>query len=234
MIGLIGKTYLNCGYDPKKDKETISKTLTDLVSDLIKNYGDLTLPEIAICFSRGWKRKYDKLDSRNPQMLILSNSTYFRWLDAYTWDSDRVQAKKELLKIPQFTPVPMTEEQKEKIIHDGAIRCYKDFLDTGVVIDYGNVTYFYLERLGLIHLTDPEKEVIKKKCKARLIQMEEAKKRDMYYVGKHQGINDAIRDLESGTSSKLKSESRRDALKLYFNEVADIGADIEDLINDKK
>jgi hypothetical protein len=230
MLGLIGKTYLNCGYT--FDKSLVNSTLDDLTRGLTTAYKEMTLQEVAICFERGYKRKYDKLDSKHPEILILGNSTYFRWLDHWQWDADRLRVK-GMLSVAKEIAVKkkeLSDEDKLKIIRDGTLDKFKTFKETGILSDFGNIAYAYLERLKLINFTLDVKKLILNDCKIRMIEAEKMKKTEAYYIGKHQGINDEIKQIEEGKSSRLIAECKREALKQYFIQLIEMDEQLTNLI----
>jgi len=221
--GLIHKTHINCGY--KADKEIINQYIDELVSDLVKYNGLLSFQEIEIAFKNGWKGEYG-------EFMGLNNKTFSTWVTAYRFGVKRANAKiaMQRAKEIELTPAVISETEKEAIIREGALNCFKSFFETKILTDFGNITYNYLDKLGKIPFTGEVKKKIMADCKARMIEEEKMKKTEAKYIGKHQAINDEIKKLEEGKSSRLISESKREALKQYFIQLIEMDEELKNII----
>lgn len=220
---LISNTHLSCGI--KEDEEAVDKTIDEFIRDVRKYFSTITIEEMQIAFSRGWKKEYG-------DFFGLNNKTYFEWLSAYMYGVKRANAKKALLdaKESQTKKPELTEQEKDAILREGALTKFNEFKTTGNFYDFGNITYNYLARLGLIKFTVDVKKLIMNECRIRLLEEEKMKKTQQQYIGKHQAINDEIKKLEEGKSTRLISESKREALKQYFIQLIEMDESLDNLI----
>jgi hypothetical protein len=220
---LIANTHLNCGI--KQDEMAVDKTIDELIRDLRKCFSTITMEEIQLAFSKGWKKEYG-------DFFGLNNKTYFEWVSAHMYEVNRANVRKAMqdAKEKEVNKPELTEKEKEAIIHEGALKCFRAFFETKIITDYGNITYDYLSKIGIIPFTAEVKKKIMAECKARMIEEEKMKKTQQAYIGKHQGINDEIKKLEEGKSTRLISESKREALKQYFIQLIEMDEQLENLI----
>ncbi len=220
---LISNTHLSCGI--KEDEEAVDKTIDEFIRDVRKYFSTITIEEMKIAFSKGCKKEFGDFYG-------LNNKTYFEWLSAYMYGVKRANAKKALLdaKEKEIKKPELTEKEKEAIIHEGVLKCFRAFFETKIITDYGNITYDYLSKIGIIPFTAEVKKNIMAECKARMIEEEKMKKTQQAYIGKHHGINDEIKKLEEGKSTRLISESKREALKQYFIQLIEMDEQLENLI----
>lgn len=223
MVGLIGRTHVNCGY--KMDQSQVDLTVDELVSDLQKYNGLLSLAELELAFKNGWKKAYG-------EFFGLSNQTYFMWVNGYTWSASRLNAKKAIEKaIKNRNNAPTVSElEKERIVRDGVIARFYHYRDTKVIEDIANVAYNYLDDKGLILFTKEVKNEIMDRCRKRLLSEENSKQIGAKTLGERNDIANAIKQLEQKTSPKLKIESRKEALKMYFDQLIEMELDLKDLI----
>jgi hypothetical protein len=220
---LITLTHQSCGQ--VINAVDVAATIPELCTDLIKYNGILTIEELRIAFKKGYKGEYG-------EYFGLNNKTYFAWVSAYRYGKDRANAKIAMQKAGESvtTKKEISEEEKEAILREGALNKFNDFKSTRNFYDFGNISYNYLDRLGLITFTAEVKKKIMADCKARMIEEEKMKKTQKDYIGKHQSINDEIKQLEEGKSTRLISEAKREALKQYFSQLIEMGEELKNLI----
>lgn len=220
--GLIHKTHINCGY--KADKEIINQYIDELVSDLVKYNGLLSFQEIEIAFKNGWKGEYG-------EFMGLNNKTFSTWVTAYRFGVKRANAKIAMQKAKEIelTPVVISEKEKESIIREGALSCFKSFYETKVLTDYGNITYNYLDKLGKIPFTAERKREIMAQCKERLLAEEKEKFASVAFELRNP-IKKEIENIIADKSAKLILESKREALKQYFIQLIEMDEQLENLI----
>ncbi len=203
------------------DSEALNLTIDELVIDLQKHNGSLTILEIEIAFKNGWKRVYG-------DFFGLSNATYFGWVNAYAWSEKRFNAKKAIENAKDLDNVKpaISESEKEAIIRNGVISCYGHFKKSGIIYDSGNVTYNFLDKKGLIFFTKDVKISILEKCRTRLIENEKMN----LAGGKVNQIRLSIERLQGDKSEVLIAESKREALKIYFTNLLEMDEDIQTII----
>lgn len=215
MNSLIGRTYLNTGGDLDKNRDMVDATIDELVMDLQKYNGTLSLQEIEIAFKNGWKKEYG-------DFFGLNNATYFGWVNAYTWNEKRLRAKKavENAKLSgKVQPPKISEAEADEILKNGALKNFRDFKATGQLMDAGNVTYNYLERKGIINFSKERKEEIKSKT------IEQMKAEAISQKNRTETIEKVIE--KALVPDIIKANSKRNALKLFFTELIEMDADLD-------
>jgi hypothetical protein len=224
MLALIGKTHLNLGWP--LDKNQLELTIDELCSDLKKYNSTLSFQEINIAFKNGYKKQYGEFYG-------LNNATYFAWVNAYAYSVNRSNAKKAIQAAAEKEKVKpvISPEEKEYIIEAGALSCFEHYRKTQIIYDLGNVTYDYLNSKELIPFTDEVKKEIYQSCKARLIDEQKSKLTDPANIGKHQGIKSAIKEIEENKYLPAIAESKRVALKMYFDQLIQMEIELKDELN---
>lgn len=217
IVDLIQMAHLNCGY--KYNPELVLITLDSLIGNLLRFFSTLSLKDIENAFNRGLIKEYGEFTG-------LSNMTYLSWVKYYMVSDIRIKAlksKMRVIKHLEYKEPEYTQEQKDQIILDGVIKCFENFTKTGILYDAGNVTYNYLEKIGVINLTNERKAEIRKIVEARMEQ--EAIDRKGYET-KQQAL------LKYMETDKIKSECKREALKIHFKMMVEMEMDIKDLLNE--
>lgn len=211
MLVLIGKTHLNCGF--KLDENQIGLTVDELCSDLKKYNGLLSFQEIQIAFNNGYKKQYG-------DFFGLNNATYFVWVNAYTWNQSRLNAKKaiENAKNPIAKPQP-SQEEKERIVKEGVLKMFEDYKKGGNILDSGNVSYNFLNGAGLL------KPTIEKKME----YMDQAKAELRNEAINNKGNRPLSKVLEDVLQDELvTSRAKRLALKEYFDGLIEFETELSD------
>jgi hypothetical protein len=213
MLGLIGKTYLNLGQE--MDSNQVNMTIDELCEDLQKYNGTLSFAEIQIAFKNGWKKQYG-------DFFGLNNATYFGWVNGYTWSESRLRAKRmiEDAKRTGNEPKPeVSEEQREEIMRNGALKMFEDHKAGGSILDPGNVVYEYLLKKGLINFPRERKEEIRKKTE------DEMKAAAISNKDRAETIESVLKKVM--VPDIIKANSKRTALKEFFNQLIEMGEALE-------
>lgn len=203
MLGLIGRTHLNCSIplDPSK----VDLTIDELVSDLKKYNGNLTILEIELAFKNGWKKEYGEYYG-------LGNATYFQWINAFAYGEKRLKIKKMLsdAKTKQPEPEKKTAEEVEYIMKDACLKAFDDYCKGAVIRDFGNVKYEFLVKHKIINFSKERKDAIYElaKQKAKQTAIDERQKTET--------IEKALKKLSPDT---IISESKRMALLEFFKDL---------------
>lgn len=215
LIVLIGKTHLSCGIDIRKDgrTEVINATIEELASDLQKYNSGLTFKEIEIAFKNGYKGTYG-------DFMGLNNKTYFHWINSYQYGESRCKVIKMALNEKQMNK-ELSEQEKEQILKNGALKCFENYKKSNQIQDFGNVTYNYLVKSGQINYTKEIKDKIFAKAKQRLIYEKELELTKSISLFEIKEIKDAIRNIDS-SQSLLISEAKKEALKQYFDNLVEM------------
>lgn len=214
---LIEQTYASCGYgyDPK----TVVATLPELVSDLRRYFGYLTLEELKIIFKKGYQGEFGEYQG-------LNNKTYFGWIKAYLNIDARANAIKALEKARlEMMPKPkvLTEQEKEQIIKDGVLKVFNDHKAGVEILDPGNVVFNYLEEKGILDLAPEEAKKLIAESKEKMIQDAILNK----------GIKPVSKVIEGVISNKgvIVANAKRMALKRYFDSLIEMEIDLSDELN---
>lgn len=219
MDGLIHKTYLNAGVDIKKNKEVIDLTIDELIADLMKYNGTLSLSELKIAFTNGYKGEYG-------EYFGLNNKTYFQWVNAYCFGEKRLRVRKTLLEAKEKEgrePEKKSEEEIEMIMQDACLKSFDDFRRGVTVFDGGNVKYKYLLKKGLLNLSDDDKKRLKGEAEEKLKQVAIDSK------SKTETIQKALSRV---TEETVQSEARKLALLLFYQRLVQGEFELSDLLTD--
>lgn len=216
MLGLIGRTHLSCGF--KMDESNVDLTVDEFCADLKKYNGLLSFEELEIAFKNGWKKTYGDFTG-------LNNATYFQWVNGYTWSQSRLNAKKALenAKNKPVSKPKLSEEEKERIIKEGALKMFEDYKSGATILDPGNVVYNYLGAKGLIRITPERRDKLLAEEKERMIQEAIANK----------GTKSVAKVIEGviGNEAVIIGNAKRQALKEYFSHLIELGMNLKEELN---
>lgn len=188
-----------------------------LANDLKTHFPGFTQDEIRECFHAGVRKEFGEYTG-------LSVVAYYDWLKKYQYSP--IRHKPELKALPQKTE--LTESEKEKIIIDGSLRKFEEYKKTGDCQDIGNVTYTYLDSLGLIQFDEKRKRQIYDQTKSRLIlERSQQKQRDFF---KRKELAVEIERINKGEDEIIVIESKKEALKIYFKELIEFGNELKDVL----
>lgn len=208
---LILLTYKNVGFEYKED--FVNDTIDSFIKDLQTFAGTITYNELEYAFKNGYMHKYGSF-------IGLNNSTYWKWVNTYMQDLRRVKLRQILFSVkPQPEQKKISNEEAVEIIRKGIVEKFNTFKSTGNFMDAGNVAYKYLKEKGKINLSDHTKTVILKEVKDRLRQ-EALQERGTKPLKK--ALEDAL------DQSRISIEVKKVALKKYFQNLIEMGIDIEE------
>ena len=211
---LIIQTHANCGF--KLDQQVLEMTLDELVSDLQRYAGTVTFEEIAIVFKKGYKHEFG-------QYTGLNNATYWKWINTWLVNETRLNVRKQIetMKMSPKVEPELSESEKLEIIKRGVIENFNVFKRGGLMLDAGNVSYNYLKEKGLLTLTDKQKSEImanvKHKLRTEALQNKGSK-----------SMQQAI--AENVTNVAINIECKREALRMYFKHLVEMGIEINEII----
>lgn len=213
LEGLILKSYVETGFSV--DAKQVKMIANGLYPDMKTYFTTIRIDEIGIAFSRGVRQEYGKYTG-------LSITTFFGFLKNYMYSTERTEAKK---MIPTWTEPTYSEEDKNKIAKEGALRCWNEFKETGEVKDFGNATYEFLKVTGCFKKYVPMKEEIKKRVRLKLdAQLKSEQANDPF---RRNEIGKLIEEvLTKDDSKRLVSECKKAVLKMYFEELKSGGKEL--------
>jgi hypothetical protein len=124
-------------------------------------------------------------------------------------------------------PEQPTQAEINNIMRQGAIDCFVNYAKTGLIIDFGNATYNYLDRIELLRLTDDRKWQIHHKAiqTLKVQAMENALK-----AKQTKRLKDVIKQIDEPNSKPVIAQAKRIALTQYFDELIESGLELKDLI----
>lgn len=226
LVKLIAKTYQFCGQ--VANEEDIKIAATELVSELLKHQWILTISEIKIAFNLGYKGELGEYFGLNVK-------TFCVWVNAYRYSKHRSNAIIALHKsgVDINRKEPPTPEEEAVLRKEDAIKSFEYYKTTGTIIDIGNVTYRYLDALKVIAFDVEEKRKIAEAVKDRMIKEQELEKTEAKYTWQRDAISMAIEKIKDGTTPTLVAECRREALKVYFNQLISMDITMTDILEKK-
>lgn len=123
----------------------------------------------------------------------------------------------------------LTDSEKKRVIHMGAIECFIRYAKTGIVIDFGNITYNYLEKCGIINLSDERKWNLYHAAEKKLNNPENLK-----------SIADWIKsnrlaktEDQDERKERIIREAKRLALAQYFDELIEMQIELKDQFDEE-
>ena len=189
----------------------------DVLIDFLKsNMKKTPLDEIKLSFQFAVAKKTDVSlalfgETFSPKMIMIVYDAYKKYKHSMAT---------KLIEKPKICDI--SEEAKFEIIKKGALRCFQVYSTAGAMADAGNVTYNYLDRMGLIKITKEKKEKILKDAKEYLI----LKEKNSNASGSV--IKAALDKLQKGGNSYIVGEAKRRALKVYFDNLIEMGETLND------
>lgn len=220
---IIAKIHVYCGFE--YNFEMVNASIDDLIQDLTRYFLTLTFEEVELAFKKGSKSEYGKYFG-------LNNVSYCQWLNGYMMSESRLKLRKQLSDAknkPVVKPEP-TEEEKKEIIKQGALNCFETFKSTEIIYDFGNVTYNYLEKIGVLNISIERKFEIKNIVALKLEDANKIKLKDPSCFAQRHQIKNEISEILSGKSETLKKECRHFALKEFFLNLLEMGEELNNLI----
>ena len=122
------------------------------------------------------------------------------------------------LKKPMQTTATneLTKEQKEAIVINGCNAVFKTYKETGEIVDYGNATYNYLDRIGKVDIVTGLKHEFMRQAKEKVLLK---LKSDSISIdrGVRQEAKRAISNIESFGSNEIIVEAKKIALAYVFD-----------------
>lgn len=129
-------------------------------------------------------------------------------------------------KIVEPKQIELSEQERETLNLTNALQCFQRYYDNEILVDWGNVNYDYLDRRGLINLTDERKWEIWKKAKNNLKSAAGIKTMTQKTSRKLSEIIQSIDHKDEG----VKAEAKRIALREYFDFLIQTEQQLKDII----
>lgn len=213
---IVTKAIFEGGFGGKGEVDSLM-IITALLPDCKLFFKTLTLDELKLAANRGVRGIYG-------DMFGVSVASLSKVFNGYMGDMKRQEAKRVLIE----ASAPKVEAPKEVSETEWvrlSIEAFNKFKKSGVYEDWGNIIYLLLERKGLLNYSNERKaeikQIVEKRELARLsapLSMEE--KRSF----------DRLKDQLLSGSMDLKGKCRREALLIYFRELAEMEMSLEEVL----
>lgn len=139
----------------QKQAKDIDLMTAILEEDLRKNFRQLTVGEIEYVIGRGVRGEY-------PDTHYLTISNVYKWLKHYVQNERGALMQKTKKQLPEHT---ISETEKQKIMKDGVIACFERYKKTGILEDWGNSVYEFLNESEIIRYTAQKKNEFMKQAR---------------------------------------------------------------------
>lgn len=118
--------------------------------------------------------------------------------------------------IQGVTTSELTKEQKEIIVINGCNAVFKTYQETGVVVDYGNATYNYLDSVGKVDIVTGLKHEFMRQAKEKVLLKLKSDSISIDRGVRHEAKR-AIVNIEAFGSNEIIVEAKRIALAYVFD-----------------
>jgi hypothetical protein len=174
--------------------------------EIADNYKDFRIEEVGLAFDLGIKKEFGEYYGINFVSLVnfLKSYRYSKYRNEFF--SKNIEPQKALQEKNEPTP-----DQLEKKIIQGVKRKFYRYQKTNILIDYGSVSYNWLEQNGFINIPIPEKHKIFELSKTR-------KNKNENFFAKN-----AIAQSQAARARHL-------SLQAYFDCLIEKNIDIADII----
>lgn len=202
------------------DDELLDFTVSELQKDVTTRYKGLTLQEIEIALTNGVKGDYGEYYGLNIK-------SFNKFLNEYTFSEERGKAiESRMTRVPPAkqlsTKGSITVEENKRIAYNNALDLFEEYKETKECPDHGNVTYNYLDRLGVIQINDKEKWQIFNEAKA-------CREKERKIQGKTMNISNVIEQQQEG--GIVIAYAKKIALKRYFRGLMENGIELKTILD---
>lgn len=218
MTALLGKLQAISGQFMEDDM--FDFTLSELVSDLKSNYGGLTLFEVEYALNNGAKGNYGDFYGLNVK-------TFHTWLRMYFTSKERTDAVMQMQNKSPAKQISkkgcITDRESLKMSIEKALDDFAYYKAHKSIRDLGGITYSFLNRKGLLTLSNKEKWGFYNQAKDKLENKRDSVK-SIYEV-----INLSMRD-KIYHRNEIISLAKDLSLKSYFDKIISEGIDFPKLL----
>lgn len=207
-----------------------------LIDHLKEHHRDFSREEIVRAFSLATAGKlgfdFVHYNRVTPQIMSHVLNKYKERLNKDIIDFRKVENK----ELPEK---PISKEERIQISVDSAVNMYEGYIiqkekdsSTAEVYDLMGVTFKFLEGIGVINISNEEKQKIKNKALDEVTKRARLRKNEF----DKNAVSRLLKEVAEGKSNEVVSESRRMALKMFFDELIDLemtSNDFIELINSK-
>lgn len=233
----------NLGVKAPTDKEQFEAALNErkilesrILIDIKFHFKGLTTEDIKNAFELGSKGEFK---SKPEDVLFLSPEKIFSWLKAYKAQvKEPVLKKKLILDQKQSKQREYSEEERQKMIKEAEVininrlkEEYEKFLQGGKPDDPVNVLYDFLDKKGLVRLSNARKREIWVQARQEYVSGHSSSNT----IGEYFENKKILDEVEKGTDrieAILKSRAKQKALAVIFQDIKDLEITIDEYLSD--
>lgn len=205
--------------DPEYIKDEAAKLiLIDYILTHVRNY---SLMDIKNAITLYIQKKLDFSESNYRRFTPVFLENVLQSYRRYVINLPKKQVEK-LPDVPEPTP-----EDHEKNMISGCLRLWEQYKATGEANDYGNIYYNWMDRNGLIHLSNIEKWNLYTSAKHEL--KKEAITNTQAYKG-NDGVKSIIAEIENNAGNIVVNRAKKLALKYEFQKMVDENVELKYVI----
>jgi len=218
------------GFGASWSPEEIGTLISSVVSDVLRDFSNLTTQEVGLAFKRGVRDEYGEMKG-------LSVRLFYRWLKMYC-SSSKTEANKVLnkIKIKEKEITQKERESKEKEWINAVSKLFNEFCKTGHynIIDFNNVLYNKLKGLGLMNISKKEKSLIIKKATQILkFRNNPSKTKSKYERQSFTIILEKINNKDKSIEYLVLKEAKNISLRNYLTKLKDSDKSLKDILTKK-
>lgn len=205
---ILSSVYMLTGFSAPNPKD-LGLLTAKITSDLKRYHGGLSIQELAVCLENGSKDEYGEFMGINVR-------TITKWLKAYKTSDKRYKTILEIENNKQALPPPGKEygEQQLKIL---AIRYFREYQVDKRIGNLVITVYQFLQKMKIINHTADVKIAAYDKAKASILRSKNS-------------LSMPIDMFEF----RAKLQAQTELLREFFEELEQMGIDLEDMFNQKQ
>lgn len=232
---LVNMTIMDKGVTiPVEEQNYLKQRVTE---DIMRDFTRYTLEEVKLAWYYGVRGEMGEFYG-------LNSATFYKWLKEFRYELVP-PAYKEIEKYlpkPEENKPQINQQELDRSIADTLISEFQKLKDDGVYnfYDFGNVGYRFLERMGLIDLSNEEKQQImlesQEQFRANLIK----RNQELVMQGKSSlkvDLERSFEQIEKGSNPTFKTQIRIGAMRIavyqFIKKYVDEQKDLEKEINQK-
>ena len=199
--------------------------IDELIAEIRKDLGRFSVNDMILAFKFFARGVMDY--SLKEQTSVQSFSWIFLENVMQSYHRFRI---KYFHKSKTETPPPPPGEV-ERIHQEATADKFRRYISDGVLMDWGNASYDYLESKGLLNFTDAQKIAFEDRA-AGMIKGEAHQKQ--FKGTLQENFGNYIESIEKRQNPSITIKAKKLALAAYFDELIDQSLDIRDVLNIKK
>jgi len=206
-------------------KEGNIPTNKQVIYDYLKNdIGNYTVVEFMLAFRMFVKSRLDYVPRDVSSIQSFSTIFIENVMQAYS----RFRGKFITTSTPASNQPQPSSKQIQQIFKNGAIECFARYGRTGILLDWGNPTYDYLDKCGLISKKyDDFLEEARPLVREDFIK---SKRKDWMEGQSMSHHLSALEAISQAGSKKVLNQAKRIALASWFDELIELQTELKDLI----